>query len=106
VDPLIAEPSRFAELLLDGDNGFDEEIIGGGIGVGVTEGVFVGVFVGVLEGVFVGVSVGVVVGVDVAVGSSINSPGLGTKIGIEDPLLDVDAVSPANKTVIWFGSCP
>jgi hypothetical protein len=42
----------------------------------------------------------------VAVGSSINSPGLGTKIGIEDPLLDVDAVSPANKTVIWFGSCP
>jgi hypothetical protein len=106
VDPLIAEPSRFAELLLDGDTGSDEEIIGDGIGVGVTEGVIVGVFVGVFEGVLVGVSVGEVVGVDVAVGSSINAPGLGTKIGIEDPLLVADATSPANKTVISFGSCP
>jgi hypothetical protein len=105
VDPLIAEPCRFAELLLDGDTGSDEEIIGDGIGVGVTEGVIVGVFVGVFEGVLVGVSVGVVVGVDVAVGSS-NAPGLGTKIGIEDPLLVADATSPANKTVISFGSCP
>lgn len=74
--------------------------------VGVIEGVFAGVSVGVFVGVSVGVSVGVVVGVDVAVGSSINAPGLGTKIGIEDPLLVVDAASPANKTVISFGSCP